>query len=175
MVANADVAITPHGSHNVNFLFSRPYATVLEAFPLLYYINWFGNYVHATNINHYELHGTWPVYEGGMPFRMRMYSLLYGWKKCFHVRKCMNYTKGQNVSVSIDHLEGLLQYLTTSCRVAVKNSPRCLSKAAEVSGSWKVKEKVGYHFKQRVMPRWRKQHGWAVTQEVNPGKEGIVV
>ncbi|KAH8947219.1 hypothetical protein BDL97_11G028500 [Sphagnum fallax] len=170
-VANADVVITPHGSHNINFLFARPYAIVLEAFPLLYYINWFGNYLHAANIHHYELHGTWPANKGGMPSRMRMYSLLYGWKRCFFVRKCMNYTKGQNVFIDIDDLEGLLEYLMTSCRVAVKNSSRCLSNAEQESGSWKNKDKLGYRSNHRVVPKWREQHAWALTQEVFPEKK----
>jgi hypothetical protein len=170
-VANADVVITPHGSHNINFLFARPYAIVLEAFPLLYYINWFGNYLHAANIHHYELHGTWPANKGGMPSTMRLYSLLYGWKRCFFVRKCMNYTKGQNVFIDIDDLEGLLEYLMTSCRVAVKNSSRCLSNADQESGSWKNKDKLGYRSNHRVVPKWREQHAWALTQEVFPEKK----
>ncbi|BBN01539.1 protein MpGT61.2 [Marchantia polymorpha subsp. ruderalis] len=80
LVAEADFFVTPHGSHNINFLFARPDSIILEAFPLLYYIDWFHNYVHASRVNHYELYGTWPTDQGGMPLRMRIYALFVGWR-----------------------------------------------------------------------------------------------
>ncbi|KAL2642234.1 hypothetical protein R1flu_009821 [Riccia fluitans] len=126
LIAEADFLVTPHGSHNINFLFARPESVVMEAFPLLYYIDWFHNYVHASRVNHYELYGTWPAEQGGMPLRMRIYALFVGWRYCFSFRQCMNYAKNQKIYVDVDQLEWLLHALITSCRVAVKGS-WCLS------------------------------------------------
>lgn len=156
VIATADVAVTPHGSHNINFLFARRYSTVLEAFPLLYYIDWFGNYVHAASINHYELYGTWLAEQGSMPFMMRVYANLYGWKKCFHTRGCMNYAKSQDVAINIGQLERVLKHLTSSCRVAVDKS--CLTQIAQEIGSWKNRDRNA-KFDRLVLPRLRKQHG----------------
>lgn len=156
VIATADVAVTPHGSHNINFLFARRYSTVLEAFPLLYYIDWFGNYVHAASINHYELYGTWLAEQGSMPFMMRVYANLYGWKKCFHTRGCMNYAKSQDVAINIGQLERVLKHLTSSCRVAVDKS--CLTQIAQEIGSWKNRDR-NVKFDRLVLPRLRKQHG----------------
>lgn len=133
VVAEADFLITPHGSHNINFLFARPEAIVFEAFPLLYYIDWFKNYVHATSVHHYELYGTWPSEEGGMPLKMRVFALLLGWKRCFSVRQCMNYSKSQPIFVDLEQLEFELHKLTTSCRLAVQGS-WCLSDYAKKAG-----------------------------------------
>lgn len=131
VIASADFAVTPHGSHNINFLFARRYSTVLEAFPLLYYIDWFGNYVHAANVNHHELYGTWLAKQGSLPFKMRVYANLYGWSGCFYHRACMNYAKSQQVAIHIGQLEKLLKHLTSSCQVVVDET--CLFK----NGSWK--------------------------------------
>lgn len=158
VIARADLAVTPHGSHNINFLFARPYSTVLEAFPLLYYIDWFGNYVHAANINHYELYGTWLAEQRSMPLKMRVYANLYGWKQCFYNRGCMNYAKSQDVAVNIAELERLLKRLTSSCRVAVDKT--CLSKGL---GSWKNRDNTVNHFDHLELPRLRKQHGWVAN------------
>jgi hypothetical protein len=165
VIARADLAVTPHGSHNINFLFARPYSTVLEAFPLLYYIDWFGNYVHAANINHYELYGTWLAEQSSMPLKMRVYANLYGWKQCFYNRGCMNYAKSQDVAVNIAELERLLKRLTSSCRVAVDKT--CLSKGL---GSWKNRDNTVNHFDHLELPRLRKQHGWVANQHIQ-GKD----
>ncbi|CAM6097746.1 unnamed protein product [Calypogeia fissa] len=110
VVAEGDVFVTPHGSHNVNFLFARPGGLVLEAFPLLYYLDWFRNYVHSARLDYHELFGTWPMeQQGGMPLRMTLYGLLFGWKNCFSTRQCMNYAKGQDVYVDLHQLERLLR------------------------------------------------------------------
>eukprot|EP01018_Ginkgo_biloba_P021788 Gb_03294 [translate_table: standard] len=126
LVAEADVLLTPHGSQNVAILFSRPGAVILEVFPLLYYIDWLGNLLHAGKMYHYELYGTWTTDRLGMPFQMRLYALLVGWKRCFFVRQCMNYGKSQKIYVDLDQLEGILHSLTSSCRLAVRGS-RCLT------------------------------------------------
>ena len=165
LIADTDVVLTPHGSHNVNFLFARRFATVLEVFPLLYYIDWFGNYVHAANLNHYELYGTWLAEQGSMPFKMRMYANLYGWKNCFSTRGCMNYAKNQKVAIDIDQLEWLLKQLTSSCRIVVGEG--CSTDIQQVSGKIENSQvKSGLSLDHRALPRWRKQHGWTVTQEI---------
>jgi len=163
VIATADVAVTPHGSHNINFLFARRYSTVLEAFPLLYYIDWFGNYVHAASINHYELYGTWLAEQGSMPFKMRVYANLYGWKKCFYKRGCMNYAKSQDVAINIGQLERVLKHLTSSCRVAVDKT--CLTQMAQEIGTWKNRDRNVNYFDRLVLPRLRKQHGLGANRE----------
>lgn len=125
LVAEADVLLTPHGSQNVAVLFSRPFAVILEVFPVLYYIDWLGNLLHAGKVYHYELYGTWTTERLGMPFQMRLYAVLLGWKRCFSVRGCMNYGKSQKIFVDLDQLEEILHTLTSSCRLAVHGS-RCL-------------------------------------------------
>lgn len=163
VIATADLAVTPHGSHNINFLFARRYSTVLEAFPLLYYIDWFGNYIHAASINHNELYGTWLAVQGSMPFKMRVYANLYGWKKCFYKRGCMNYAKSQDVAINIGQLERVLKHLTSTCRVAVDKT--CLTQMAEEIGSWKIRDRNVNYFDRLVLPRLRKQHGLGANQE----------
>ncbi|GLJ05345.1 hypothetical protein SUGI_0016590 [Cryptomeria japonica] len=126
LVAEADFLLTPHGSQNVAVLFSRPNAVILEVFPLLYYVDWLGNLLRTGRMHHYELYGTWTTERLGMPFRMRLYALLVGWKRCFYVRQCMNYGKTQKIFVDLEQLQDILHTLTSSCRVVVHGS-RCLT------------------------------------------------
>eukprot|EP01018_Ginkgo_biloba_P036520 Gb_02662 [translate_table: standard] len=72
LVAEVDVLLSPHGSQNVAILFARPGAVILEAFPLLYYIDWLANLLHTGGLHHYELYGTWTSEEVGMPFLLRL-------------------------------------------------------------------------------------------------------
>lgn len=127
LVAEADIVLTPHGSQNANLLVVRPGAAVMEVFPLLYYIDWYGHYLHAGRVSHYELFGTWPSEKGSMPFLMRLYAYLYGWQRCFFVRRCMNYGKSQKIHVDVGQLELLLQTLIRKCHVIVPHL-KCLQK-----------------------------------------------
>eukprot|EP00249_Psilotum_nudum_P004238 c17778_g1_i1 orf=398-1918(-) len=129
LVAQADVLLTPHGSQNANLLVVRPGAVVIEIFPLLYYIDWYGHYLHAGRVSHYELYGTWPFEEGNMPLLMRVYALLYGWQKCFVVRHCMNYGKSQKIYTDLKQLKSLLHALIRTCRIVVQGSG-CLHKSS---------------------------------------------
>lgn len=92
LVAEADVLLTPHGSQNAAVLFSCP-SSNFRGFPLPDYIDWLGNLLHAGKVYHYELYGTWTTERLGMPFQMRLYAVILGWKRCFSVRGCMNYGK----------------------------------------------------------------------------------
>lgn len=109
LIAEADIVLTPHGSQNVNLLMGKPGSTVIEAFPLLYYVDWYKHYLHAGRIKFYELFGTWPMENGSMPLRSRLYAFLHGWQGCFSVRHCMNYAKKQEIYVDLDQLKSLLQ------------------------------------------------------------------
>jgi hypothetical protein len=57
-----------------------------------------------------------------MPLVMRLYAYLYGWKKCFFVKKCMNYGKNQQIYVDVGYLDRLLQSLINGCDVPVAHS-----------------------------------------------------
>ena len=116
LVAEADVVMTPHGSQNANLLVVRPGAIVIEVFPLLYYIDWYGHYLHAGRVSHYELFGTWLSSGKGarMPLVMRVYAYLYGWQRCFFVRRCMNYGKRQQIYVDVGQLDRLFQTLSNN-------------------------------------------------------------
>mgnify|MGYP000633243269 FL=1 len=123
LVAEADIVLTPHGSQNANLVVLRPGAIVIEVFPLLYYIDWYSHYLHAGRIRHYEVFGTWISEQGGsMPLVMRLYAYLYGWQKCFFVKKCMNYGKNQQIYVDVAYLDRLLQSLIDKCDVVVEHS-----------------------------------------------------
>lgn len=127
LVSEADIVLTPHGSQNANLLVVRPGSIVMEVFPLLYYIDWYGHYLHAGRVKHYELYGTWPLEKGSMPLRMRVYAYLFGWQRCFFVRRCMNYGKSQKIYVDLVQLGSLLQSLTSTCSLVVPHS-KCLQK-----------------------------------------------
>ncbi|KAJ7553400.1 hypothetical protein O6H91_06G096500 [Diphasiastrum complanatum] len=122
VVAEADFFLTPHGSHNINFLFARPGATLLEAFPFLYHIDWFHNNIHAARLQHHEIYGTWPIQDRMLSLRMWVYAFMYTWKTCFFTRQCMNYSKNQPIHVDIQQLRLLLVSLKASCRMIVPNS-----------------------------------------------------
>ncbi|KAH7315205.1 hypothetical protein KP509_21G039800 [Ceratopteris richardii] len=122
LVAEADVILTPHGSQNVNLLVVRPGALVFEVFPLLYYVNWYKHYLHAGQMNLFEVFGTWPVENVSMPFHMRLYALMYGWRECFTVRRCMNYGKSQGIYVNLDHFGSQLHMLLSRCIISVPQS-----------------------------------------------------
>lgn len=121
LVADADFLVTPHGAHNLNLLAARPGAIVMEVYPYLYY-SWYGHYIHAGRLLHEELLGTWPSEKSGMPLRMRLYALIYGWQKCAVVRHCMNYGKTQQIHVDLAQLESVLDSLIRDCRIVVQNS-----------------------------------------------------
>lgn len=129
LVAEADIILTPHGSQNANLLVVRPGSTVIEVFPLLYYVDWYKHYLHAGRIKHHEIFGTWPLENGSMPLLMRLYAFLYGWKGCFSVRHCMNYGKRGEIYVDLDELESLLHTLISKCRISVLHSP-CIQRTA---------------------------------------------
>ena len=116
LVAELDILLTPHGSQNANLLVARPGMAVIEVFHLLYYIDWYGHYLHAGRVNHYELFGTWPSSGkgAGMPLLMQIYAYLYGWKQCFFVRRCMNYGKKQQIYVDVAQLDKMLEMLVTN-------------------------------------------------------------
>jgi hypothetical protein len=137
LVARADVLLTPHGSQNANLLVARPGASIIEAFPLLYYIDWYGHYLHAARVHHFELFGTWPSSSSSspasspplplpwgnngkvlrsMPLLMRIYAYLYGWQRCFFVRRCMNYGKAQPIYVDLAQLDRILDIVVASNR-----------------------------------------------------------
>ncbi|KAH7405215.1 hypothetical protein KP509_15G061100 [Ceratopteris richardii] len=127
LVAEADVVLTPHGSHNVNLLAVRPGATIFELFPLLYYVDWYKHYLHAGRVNFYEVFGTWPMEKSSMPFQMRVFTLFYGWKKCFSAKHCMNYGKKQGIYLDLEHFSSQLQTSISKCHITALRSS-CIKK-----------------------------------------------
>ncbi|GBG61527.1 hypothetical protein CBR_g22324 [Chara braunii] len=111
-VASEDFVVTPHGSHNVNFLFARPYATVIEVFPYLYHTHVFGNFIHAARLHHYEILGLLPKHSP----MMWLYSLL-GWDACFNrVRWCKNYARQRSVYADTAAMRRVLRSIISNQR-----------------------------------------------------------
>lgn len=103
-VAADDLFLVPHGSQNVNFLFARPKAVVVEVFPYLYHTDAFRNFTHAVGIDVYPLLGTRPPDSKWM----RVTSLV-GWDGCFSMMWCKNYARRQPLQVDLVQLETLLR------------------------------------------------------------------
>ncbi|XP_057852338.1 uncharacterized protein LOC131062646 [Cryptomeria japonica] len=105
-VAEEDLVIVPHGSQNVNLLFARKGAVVIEIFPYLYYTSALKNYTHAAQLHVYSLLGDMP----NDSFFMRPLSLL-GWDSCFKIRWCKNYARKHFVLADIEVLKKLLGHI----------------------------------------------------------------
>lgn len=105
-VAEDDFFLVPHGSQNVNFLFARPGAVVIEVFPYLYYTDALRNFTYAAAIDVYTLLGVRHPESTLMPF----FSML-GWAGCFNFPRhvCKNYARSQPVQIDLIQLEGLLR------------------------------------------------------------------
>jgi len=104
-VSQDDFFVVPHGSQNVNFLFARPGAIVIEVFPYLFYNDALRNFTHATGIEVHPLMGVLP--PGNM--MMRFYSM-FGWDICYnHVRWCKNYARRQAIYGDRFKLEQIIQ------------------------------------------------------------------
>lgn len=103
-VAEDDFFLVPHGSQNVNFLFARPGAVVVEVFPYLYHTDAFRNFTHAAGIDVYPLLGA----RAAESTWMRVFSLL-GWDVCFSMMWCKNYARRQPLQIDLDQLEKLIR------------------------------------------------------------------
>jgi hypothetical protein len=102
-VAEDDFFLVPHGSQNVNFLFARPGAVVLEVFPYLYHTDAFRNFTHAADLDVYPLLGAKPDNSW-----IRLLSLL-GWDGCFHWQPCKNYARLQPLHIDLLKLQDLIR------------------------------------------------------------------
>ncbi|KAG0556223.1 hypothetical protein KC19_11G036200 [Ceratodon purpureus] len=102
-VAEDDFFVVPHGSQNVNFLFARPGAVVIEVFPYLYHTDAFRNFTHAADIDVLPLLGAKP---DGMWLRL---ASLLGWDGCFHWQPCKNYVRLQPLQIDLVKLEQLIR------------------------------------------------------------------
>ncbi|KAJ7534226.1 hypothetical protein O6H91_13G084700 [Diphasiastrum complanatum] len=106
-VTEGSLLLVPHGSQNVNLIFARPGAIVIEVFPFLFYNNALRNYTHAANVHIYPLLGVRPPGD----ILLWIFSLL-GWDNCYyHVRLCKNYSRRQPIYVNLLELENFLTWI----------------------------------------------------------------
>lgn len=106
-VAEEDLIVVPHGSQNVNLLFARKGAVVVEIFPYLYYTTALRNYTHAAQLHVYPLLGDIPKKN----FRLHLLSIV-GWDSCFEkFRWCKYYSRKQVVHADIEELKKLLHHI----------------------------------------------------------------
>lgn len=103
-VAEDDLFLVPHGSQNVNFLFARPGAVVVEVFPYLYHTDAFRNFTHAAGIDVYPLLGARP--DDSLWIRLLS---LFGWDACFRMMWCKNFARRQPLVIDLQQLEALLR------------------------------------------------------------------
>lgn len=106
-VAEEDLIVVPHGSQNVNLLFARKGAVVIEVFPYLYYTTALRNYTHAAQLHVYPLLGDIPKKS----FFLHPLSIV-GWDFCFEkFRWCKYYSRKQVVHADIEGLKKLLHQI----------------------------------------------------------------
>lgn len=106
-VAEEDLIVVPHGSQNVNLLFARKGAVVIEVFPYLYHTTALRNYTHAAQLHVYPL-------LGDIPQNNLILHLLssVGWDSCFEkFRWCKYYSRKQVVHADIEELKKLLHHI----------------------------------------------------------------
>ncbi|GAQ77736.1 hypothetical protein KFL_000030150 [Klebsormidium nitens] len=117
-IASEDFLVVPHGPLNVNLIFAKPGAIVMEVFPYLYYTNFIGNYIHAARLTHLQVLGSGPPWS---PL-LWIYSWL-GWDTCHSVRACRDHARRQNIHVDTREFETMLWQLVNDCVIVGEASP----------------------------------------------------